>query len=36
MVADKRVALRIRVTRVLGFSQRAGAVALDLDGPGVR
>lgn len=36
MVADKRVALRIKVTRVLGFSQSAGAVAVDLDGPGVR
>lgn len=30
MVADKRVALRIKVSRVLTFSQTAGAAAIDL------
>ncbi|GAB3399577.1 PPOX class F420-dependent oxidoreductase [Flindersiella endophytica] len=30
MVADKRVALRIKVSRVLTFSQTAGATAIDL------
>jgi hypothetical protein len=30
MVADKRVALRIKVSRVLTFSQQAGAAAIVL------